>query len=297
MTKSPVFKIATTQYLVQQFSDWQAYASKITQLVKSAKAQGTDLLMLPEYAGLELAGWIKGDLSQQFSGIQELLSQYLELFQSLAQQHQIYILAGSIPVKVDGKYFHNRAFFFNKQGKYTFQDKIQMTQFEVESGLIQSGDTLKVFDTTFGKIAIAICYDSEFATLVEQLIKAGADLILVPSCTEGLWGFNRVQIACKARAMENQCFVAQACLVGNAAWCEFIDTNAGQAGVFSPVDTGFSEDGVLALGTLNQDQMVMAELNRDKLETVRKQGQVRNFYDQKKLETTLQKIDVVNETL
>ena len=80
-----------------------------------------------------------------------------------------------------------------------------MTRFENEQWLISAGDEIRVFDTDFGKIAINICYDSEFPLIARQQVEAGADLILVPSCTDTQAGFHRVRLGCQARALENQC--------------------------------------------------------------------------------------------
>ena len=92
-----------------------------------------------------------------------------------------------------------------------------MTRFENEQWLIKSGKELKCFDTEYGKIAINICYDSEFPLLARKQVEAGCVLILVPSCTDTLAGYHRVKIGSHARALENQCYVVQSLLAGDAA--------------------------------------------------------------------------------
>jgi predicted amidohydrolase len=59
------------------------------------------------------------------------------------------------------------------EGHFDYQDKLMMTRFENEQWLIQSGKELKSFDTEYGKIAISICYDSEFPLLVRKQVEAG----------------------------------------------------------------------------------------------------------------------------
>jgi len=145
--------------------------------------------------------------------------------------------------------------------------------------LIKSGQQLKIFDSCYGKIAINICYDSEFPLLARQQVNAGANLILVPSCTDTLAGFHRVKIGCQARALENQCYVAQACLVGTAPWSEAVDVNIGAAAIYTPVDRGFPDNGILASGELNAVQWVFADIALADCETVRAQGQVFNYRD------------------
>ena len=154
-----------------------------------------------------------------------------------------------------------------------------MTRFENEQWLIKSGAELKCFDTEYGKIAISICYDSEFPLLARKQAEAGAVLILVPSCTDTLAGYHRVKIGCQARALENQCYVVQSPTVGNAPWSQAVDVNIGAAAVYTPVDRGFPDDGIAALGELNQNQWVFAELSLANIEAVRTQGQVFNYKD------------------
>jgi len=133
-----------------------------------------------------------------------------------------------------------------------------------------------VFATPWGLIGIAICFDLEFPPLVRAQVEAGAWLILSPSCTDTIAGFNRVRIAAAARAMENQCFVGIAPTVGEAPWCGTLDVNRGYAAAFGPVDRGFPEDGVLARGALDAAQWVFADLDPERLTSVREAGAVRN---------------------
>ena len=115
--------------------------------------------------------------------------------------------------------------------------------------------------------------------LVRKQVEAGCRLILVPSCTDTLAGYHRVKIGCQARALENQCYVVQSALVGNAPWSEAVDINVGASAIYTPVDRGFPDNGILAEGKLNAVQWVIAEISLDKVDIVRQQGQVFNHQD------------------
>ena len=65
---------------------------------------------------------------------------------------------------------------------------------------------------------IAICYDIEFPLIAHAMARAGAELILAPSCTDTIAGANRVHVGARARALENQVYVAVAPTVGQAPW-------------------------------------------------------------------------------
>ena len=112
----------------------------------------------------------------------------------------------------------NRAPLIAPDGRLAFQDKMAMTRFEAERWGVAAGAGPQVFDTPWGRLGVSICYDAEFPKHVRAQVEAGAWLVLVPTCTDSLHGFNRVRFACQARALENQCFVAMAPTVGEAPW-------------------------------------------------------------------------------
>lgn len=276
-------KIATAQYDIGFFWQWSEYQDKIVQWVQEARRQGAEILVFPEYAAMELTSLFGKEvyscLSAQLHEIQSLQQKFIDIFQALAKEQGCVIQPGTFPVQLENGDFRNRAFLFLPDGRIEYQDKLQMTRFENEQWLIKSGTELKCFDTDFGKLAISICYDSEFPLLAHQQVRAGADLILVPSCTDALAGYYRVRIGCQARALENQCYVVQSSLVGEAPWSEAVDVNVGAAAVYTPVDRGFPHDGVLAIGELNEPQWVYADLSFAEIARVRQQGQVFNYRD------------------
>ena len=171
----------------------------------------------------------------------------------------------------------NRAHIFAPSGAIGFQDKQIMTRFETDPWNVVPGGELKVFDTTIGKIGVLICYDSEFPLLGKAL--EACDVILTPSCTEQLSGYWRVRVGSMARALENQCVVAMASLVGTAEWSEAVDMNTGMGGIFGPPDTGFPDTGVIAEGTLNQPGWTYGDVDLQTIAAVRETGRVRNRWD------------------
>ncbi len=275
--------IATAQYNINFLETWQDYQDKITIWVAEAAQQDAKILLFPEYASMELASLFEEDiyssLSKQLEAMQTLHDDYVALYQSLAKQYQCYIQAGTFPVRIESGAYRNRAYLFMPDGSFDYQDKLMMTRFENEKWLIESGTEIKTFMTEYGKIAINVCYDCEFPLLARKQVEAGCVLILVPSCTDTVAGYHRVKIGCQARALENQCYVVQSALVGDAIWSEAVDVNIGAAAIFTPVDRGFPDDGILATGAFNSVQWVIAEICLDNIETVRQQGQVFNHRD------------------
>jgi len=277
------FRVAAAQYDIGQLHDFDQYRLKLTRWVESAVAEGARLLLFPEYFSMELVSLFSQDvqksLPRQLAAIQGLLPDFMMLCMDLAETHAIYLVAGSFPVRQADDRYLNRAFVFYPDGTSDFQDKLQMTRFENEQWAITAGDEIKTFDTELGRIAINICYDSEFPLIARKQVEAGAHLILVPSCTDTVAGYHRVRIGCQARALENQCYVVQSPTVGLAAWSEAVDVNVGAAAVYTPVDYGYPDNGILAIGELNQPQWVYADIDLAAMAHVRQNGQVFNYRD------------------
>ncbi|WP_107852051.1 carbon-nitrogen hydrolase family protein [Oceanimonas marisflavi] len=275
--------LACAQYSIDFLGNWPAFEQKLDRLLADALAQNASFVLLPEYFSMELASLfdepVYRSLSAQLDAMQTLLPDFIDYFSGRAEQHGLHILAGTIPVRLSDGRFVNRAHLFRPDGSHDWQDKLQMTRFEKEQWHISAGDEIKVLDTAFGKVGVAVCYDSEFPLIVRRQVEAGARLILVPSCTDTEAGFNRVRIGSQARALENQCFVAQSPTIGEAPWSEAVDVNTGRAAIYTPVDYGYPDDGILVMGEDNQPGWVVATLDLDALETVRAQGQVFNHRD------------------
>ncbi len=141
-----------------------------------------------------------GDLQGSIATVSALLPRVDALHRDLAAKHDIWILAASAPRRrADGR-FVNAARLFSPDGSSAHQDKLLMTRFEREEWGIVGGDQLNVFVTPFGRLAVLICYDSEFPLLARAAVEAGAQVLLVPSCTETMRGYWRVRLGSQARA-------------------------------------------------------------------------------------------------
>lgn len=277
------FKIAVAQYDIGFFNAWSEFEQKITEWVTEAAEQGAKLLVFPEYGSMELASLfgkeVYQDLDKQLHAMQDVYSDFEALHAQLAKQFDVLILACSFPVLQQDGTFRNRANLYNRDGLVGYQDKLIMTRFENEQWLIHASDEINIIDTELGRIAINICYDSEFPLIANHQVAAGADLILVPSCTDTEAGFHRVRIGCQARALENQCYVVQSPTFGKADWSEAVDVNTGRASVYTPVDYGFPDNGILAEGSKDNAEWVYADLDLAEIARVREQGQVFNYRD------------------
>jgi predicted amidohydrolase len=278
-------RLATLAYPVTAPPSFEAFAAKFDALVGQAASAGAELLLMPEYACMEVAASQPGagEVLRERDAVAALHGRLLALFGATARRHGVWLVPGSLPWPESGR-MRNRAPLIDPEGTPRFQDKSVMTRFEAELWHIDPGLPPHIFSTPWGRIGIAICYDVEFPPLVRAQTEAGAWLILAPSCTDSIHGFNRVRLSARARALENQCFVAIAPTVGLAPALATLDENHGYAAIFGPVDRGFPADGVIARGTLDQPGWVFADLDPSRIETVRAEGAVRNFRDWPRLD-------------
>lgn len=280
MTK---LRLGLLQYGVTRIGGLGEFAAKLDRLVAEGAASA-DLLVMPEYACVEVAAaFIKGaDAAAELDAVCGRADAILEIMREAARRHGAWLLPGSMPWREggrDGGRIRNRAPLISPDGRALFQDKSVMTRFEAEVWGVSPGDPPCVFETPWGRIGVAICYDVEFPPLVRAQVEAGAWLILAPSCTDTRHGFNRVRLSARARALENQCYVAVAPTVGDAPWLATLDESRGRAGVYGPVDRGFADDGVAAEGEPDRPGWVFATLDPEALASVRADGAVRNHRD------------------
>ena len=282
MSHRQTLKVASAQYPIDQPATLDAWRDKIARWVADGAATGAEVLVFPEYAAIEQAAAlgekVYGNLDATLQAVADLEADRVGLHQELAAKHRVHILVGSGPArKGEGRYV-NAAQLVTPKGSVGVQEKLIMTPFETDWG-ISAGEQARVFDTVLGMIGIKICYDSEFPLLARAMAEAGAELLLVPSCTERVSGYHRVRTGSRARALENQIAAIVSPTVGDALWSPAVDRNTGAAGIYVPSEQTVSDTGILAQGELNAAQWVTADVDLARLRHLRTSGEMRNYID------------------
>jgi predicted amidohydrolase len=270
-------KVAAAAYpLDDRIESWDAWEAKLSTWMAATDA---DLLVFPEYGAMELALLAGKDTARDprraVAAVARLAPQADEIVAGLARRFARHVLAGSGPVSTP-QGLVNRARLFAPSGATAYQDKQILTPWEREWLGMIPGQPLRAIETALGTLGILVCYDSEFPLLGRALVDAGAEVLLVPACTDGLAGHTRVAIGARARALENQCFAVHAPTVGTADWCPVIDENHGAAAIYGPPDPITGATGILAEGAFDAPGWITAELDLAAAERARAEGETRN---------------------
>jgi len=276
-------RIASLQYYVRPIRDFAEFRDQVTGLVHTAADYDCDLVVFPEYFTVQLLtlGDVRRPMDEQIRSLAHRVPDYIEMFEHLSRAFGIHIIAGSIPSPdaADANRVYNDSYFFAPDGTHATQGKINMTRFENEVWRVTPRDTLRLFETPMGLLAIAICYDVEFPEVCRAAAQAGALILVVPSYTDDRQAFIRVRYCAQARAIENQMFVVNSATVGSLPMVPAVSLNYGQASILTPSDFPFSRDGIMAQGIPNQETMVIGEVALDVLRRNRLHGTVRPLRD------------------
>jgi len=138
-----------------------------------------------------------------------------EFLSESAKKHGIWLIGGSIP-ESDATKIYNTSFCFDPDGQLIGKHrKIHMFDISIKGGFsfresdtLSPGDKLTVFDTEFGKIGVAICYDIRFPKLFSDMAERGACLIVLPASFSATTGPAHWELLIRARALDNQIYFA-----------------------------------------------------------------------------------------
>lgn len=137
--------------------------------VRAAAAEGAQLIVTPENTCHIRASGEKKLASAQ----PEETHPALPFFAALAKELGVWILVGSIAVKISEKQVANRSLLFSAAGELVAAyDKIHMFDVDLptgeshrESETVRPGDKAVVAGTPWGGLGLSICYDLRFPRL------------------------------------------------------------------------------------------------------------------------------------
>ncbi|MFC4769826.1 carbon-nitrogen hydrolase family protein [Effusibacillus consociatus] len=274
-------RVSAVQYHLHTIRSFEDFARQAEHYVKTAEEFGAEFVLFPEFFTTQLMS-IGNDQGHALSieDLPDFTEQYRSLFSNFAKQRKLHIIGGTHVIRKGGN-LYNVAHLFYPDGRIAEQPKLHITPTEVKEWNMSPGESLEVFETEKGTIAMLTCYDIEFPEIVRMAKAKGADVIFCPSCTDDRHGFYRVRYTSHARAVENQVYVVTTGTVGSLPTVDFMRANYGQAAVITPNDIPFPPRGIMVEGEINQDMVVTADLDLELLYQVRESGSVTTWRDRR----------------
>lgn len=275
-------RIGCVQWQMREFLTVKAFLDQVESFVDSLSDYSCDLALFPEFFNIPLIGLSRGkndiDAMWDLAGYS---TEILTAITNMAVSYNINIVAGSMPI-IEHDELYNVAYLCRRDGTVESQYKIHPTPSEKRDWAMLGGDTLRCFETDFGRVGILICYDVEFPELSRILSEKEMEILLVPFWTDTKNGYLRVRRCAQARAIENECYVAIAGSVGNLPTVENTDIQYGQTAVFSPSDFAFPHDAIVSETTPNTEMTLIVDLDLEKLKILQNEGSVRNYLDRRR---------------
>lgn len=139
----------------------------------------------------------------------------LRALRAIAREKKIWLLIGSLPIRVAEDKLANRSFLISPEGRIAARyDKIHMFDVDLaggesyrESRNFAAGESAVTADLPWGRLGLSICYDLRFPRLYRALAHEGARFLTVPSAFTRQTGEAHWHVLLRARAIETGSFV------------------------------------------------------------------------------------------
>ncbi len=184
-----------------------------SRLLREASELGARVAALPEnfaFMGLREADKLAIAEDEAGGPIQDAVA-------ALAREHGLWIVAGTIPLRVPGEARTAAAsLLFDAEGRRVARyDKIHLFDVAIpgrderyqESASVRPGTAPVCVDTPAGRLGMAVCYDLRFPELFRRLLAMGAEWFCLPSAFTAPTGRAHWETLLRARAIENLCHV------------------------------------------------------------------------------------------
>lgn len=167
----------------------------------AAAVQNLILIYLPSVIRYKIKYGVSFIRALMLSQSPKMENMYTSIFSWASKKYNAYIVGGSITLadtiirnnkKIPaGQNVYNVSYLFGPDGSIIGkQKKVYLIDIEGKSGFDLSNgklEELKVFDTPFGKVGIAICLDAFKEDVCNKLFEDGAEILVQPSANSGQW--------------------------------------------------------------------------------------------------------------
>jgi len=236
---------------------------KAERLVARAASTGADVVVLPEkWNAIGSVDTLRENAEPLAGG------ESVEAMAGWARRHGITLVGGSVTELREGREkLSNTCPVFDPSGELVaLYRKIHMFDVDVgghvyrESEAEEPGEETLVCELEGWRVGLSVCYDLRFPELYRILALEGAELVTVPAAFTLYTGKDHWELLLRARAVENQCYVAAANEWGTH---EGGKASYGRSTIVDPW-------GVVLAQAADDDTVISAELDRAHLERIRR---------------------------
>ncbi|MFS0490846.1 carbon-nitrogen hydrolase family protein [Leadbetterella byssophila] len=280
-TTKTIVKLGLVQWQMRPYKNLEELLQQVEFFVDALSSYRCDFALFPEFFNAPLmAAFNHLSESEAIRELSTYTDEIVQNFSRLSVKYNIHIITGSMP-ELDEGVLLNVGYLCKRDGSLERFEKLHVTPDEAKIWGMKGGNMLKTFDTDCGKIGVLICYDVEFPELPRMLAEDGLDILFVPFLTDTQNGYSRVRNCARARAIENECYVAIAGSVGNLPNVHNMDIQYAQSAVFTPCDFSFPTDGLKAEATPNTEMILIVDVDLDLLKELHNHGAVKNLKDRR----------------
>jgi predicted amidohydrolase len=235
----------------------------LSSLVRQAADEGATLICLPEYcACLE-----KTDILYLERGHAEQDHPALSTFRELAVGLNVWILIGSLAIKISDSKVSNRSYLVDTTGAivqtydkiHLFDVALKRGERYAESNTVMPGDEARIADLPWGRLGFSVCYDIRFPQLYRALAQSGAEMLTIPAAFTATTGKAHWHVLVRARAIETGCFVFAPGQCGKRPWGR---RTYGHSLIVDPWGEILADGG-------EEPGLIVAEINLDKVAEAR----------------------------
>jgi len=235
---------------------------KAEKLVARAAATGADVILLPEKWNALGEPEVIRAAAEPIEG-----GETFEAMGEWARRHGVTLVGGSVTEAREGhEKLSNTSAVFDPDGELVaVYRKIHLFDVEVggqvyrESETEAPGDEVVLCDAEGWRLGLTVCYDLRFPELYRILALEGAGLITIPAAFTLFTGKDHWELLARARAVENQLYIAA----------------ANQWGTHAPGKASYGRSliadpwGIVLTVAPDEDTVISAELDRRRMERVR----------------------------
>jgi len=203
---------------------------KTSDFMKEAHKKHADFIFFPE---IQLSPFFpqyeKVDVSDYLIDIN---SYYIKKMQGYCKEYKIYA-SPNVYLNIENRPY-DASLIINSYGELkgisTMVHIAQCKQFYEQDYYTQSQDGFNVYDTSFGKIGVVVCFDRHLPESIRTCALKGAELIIVPTANVKAEPLEMFEWEIRVQAMQNNVWIAMCNRVGIEGEMEF----AGESLIVDP---------------------------------------------------------------